>query len=542
MRRLPSFFLRAAALLVAGPIGAAGCAKTVAVDLTVVEPCDQKDQALNGVESYMVSSTGGEVNELVTFKASEGPQPLSVGLGDSVLMTIQAFADDVSASGASSSLPQAVGRTLPLALTERSLDVKSVVPVGLLDSFGRTTGADGECSSMSTGAAVPGRHGHTATYVPVLNQVLIYGGAVFGPDGSENIIPGSAELWDPVSGTFTPVEGATGRAYHAATALPDGRVVISGGFGVVSGQLVTLQSADIFDPATKTFRAIQLRQEGRAHHTSTLMAGANLLVLAGGCKSTGANDGCTPTQAGDGNRGRSTELAVTMETLDIKDLAAGFVAVPDAASLLEPRAFHQATSLENGTNTLLVVTGGVDGDGPVAGIEVFRANGGSLARVDTADLAGFPAGKVPARHAAVATSAQELLIIGGQTQAPGGAPSGPGSPDVFIFSTTGGGVNQTPIQLFNGAGRAGHHAALLADGSVLIIGGITAENGPTAEILARTPGNPVPTARVLARPLQQTRDRAAMAVLPNNQVLFTGGHTVTEPKTSSSSAELYFGR
>lgn len=541
MRRLPTASFRLAVAGVAGlAVLAAGCARTVAVDLTIVEPCDQKEQALNGAESYVLSSTGSVLDEVVTFKATDGPQPLNVGLGDKVVVTLQAFADDVSAGGAASALPQAVGHTMPLAITESSLDVSTVLSTGLLDSFGRTTRSDGECTAMANGSGVPGRHGHTATYVPVLNQVLIYGGAVFAADGTENILPGSAELWDPATGEFTPVEGAKARAYHAATALPDGRVVISGGFGIISGQLVTLQTADVFDPLTRTFSTIQLRQ-ARAHHTSTLMAGANLLVIAGGCVGTGVADACTPTQAGEGNRGRSTDLAVTIETLDITDPGAGTVAVPNAAALAAPRAFHQATSLENGTNTLLVVTGGVDPGGVVEGIEVFRADGGALGRVDTSSLVGFPANKAPARHAAVATSAQQLLIIGGFTQAPAGEPAGPLSADIFVF-TTSGGVNPTPLQLFNGAGRAGHHAALLADGSVLIVGGTIAANGPTAEILAQAPGTGIPTARVLARPLPQSRDRAAMAVLPNNQVLFTGGHSITAPQTTSSSAELYFGR
>jgi hypothetical protein len=112
---------------------------------------------------------------------------------------------------------------------------------------------------------------------------------------------------------------------------------------------------------------------------------------------------------------------------------------------------------------------------------------------------------------------------------------------VFLFTTTAG-VDPTPfVQLFNAQGRAGHRAARLSDGSIIVVGGTTGTTGVSAEMLAPAPGTGVLTARPLARPLGQSRDAGAMAVLPTNQVLFTGGHTLTPPFESSDSAELYFG-
>jgi uridylate kinase len=60
-------------------------------------------------------------------------------------------------------------------------------------------------------------------------------------------------------------------------------------------------------------------------------------------------------------------------------------------------------------------------------------------------------------------------------------------------------------------------------------------------MLAPEAGTGVLKARVLAGPPSQGRDRAAMAVLPTNQVMFTGGHTTTPPFTTTSLAEIYFG-
>ena len=82
---------------------------------------------------------------------------------------------------------------------------------------------------------------------------------------------------------------------------------------------------------------------------------------------------------------------------------------------------------------------------------------------------------------------------------------------------------------------------MLADGSILVVGGTTAATAPTAEMLEPEAGTGVLRARVLAGPPTVARDRSAMAVLPTNQVLLTGGHTTTPPFTTTSLAEIYFG-
>ncbi len=67
---------------------------------------------------------------------------------------------------------------------------------------------------------------HTATILPN-GKVLIAGG------GTDPSVPlASAELYDPVSKTFSPTGSmGTARAYHTATILPDGMVLIAGGTG-----------------------------------------------------------------------------------------------------------------------------------------------------------------------------------------------------------------------------------------------------------------------------------------------------------------------
>lgn len=518
--------------LVVGGLAVTGCGRAVTIDLSLVEACDQKSQALNGVSSYVLSSAGGDEQlDPVAFNIDQGPSSLTVPLGN-VIVSVDAFADDVSVEGAASAAPQALGRTMPLAITESTPDISAMVLMGKTGTFARTTGADGVCSAMTADAPVKGRHGHTATFVPVLNQVLVVGGATW-VEGEERLL-NTAELWDPATGLFTPLGNITARAYHAATATPDGKVLITGGFGVVGGQITTLITGLLFDPETKDFKTIQLRQ-ARAHHTSTLMTGVGLIALVGGCVGSDPADGCSPTAAGEGPQGSSTNLGVSVETFDItQDIATQAV----TTGLAVGRAFHQASVIGEGAAQVLVVTGGGNASGPACDLEFFRLEGSGLVRVDSANAVGFPAGRCPVRHAAVSLDAARILVTGGQTQMPGGLPSGPGTNEAFFVSAQGVDAASAFTTLI---GRHGHVSAKSTDGSVLVIGGVIADVNPVAERIAAPAGGGA-LAATPVQGLQAARDHAALTVLPTNQVFYSGGHTTTQPLTTQASAEIFFGR
>ncbi len=86
------------------------------------------------------------------------------------------------------------------------------------------------------------------------------------PDGQVLIAGGwnegdlqSAELFDPADDTFTALTAAgsselqTARYGAVAAALPDGQVLIAGGYNESSG---FLQNAELFDPVDDTFTAL----------------------------------------------------------------------------------------------------------------------------------------------------------------------------------------------------------------------------------------------------------------------------------------------
>jgi hypothetical protein len=115
---------------------------------------------------------------------------------------------------------------------------------------------------------------HTATLMAD-GKVLIAGG-------------GSAALYDPTEGTWR----ATGqmieqRDYHTATLLPDGRVLVAGGGAEPEDFLA---SAELFDPATGTWSAARDMARGRSYHHAVLLPNGTVLVTGGWVKGDPGQD------------------------------------------------------------------------------------------------------------------------------------------------------------------------------------------------------------------------------------------------------------
>jgi hypothetical protein len=76
----------------------------------------------------------------------------------------------------------------------------------------------------------------------------------------------------------------TARGDHTATLLPNGKVLVAGGFG---GGIGYLSSAELYDPASGTWTATGSMGTGREDHTATLLPNGKVLV-AGGNNSSGS--------------------------------------------------------------------------------------------------------------------------------------------------------------------------------------------------------------------------------------------------------------
>jgi hypothetical protein len=75
-----------------------------------------------------------------------------------------------------------------------------------------------------------------------------------------------------------PNQIGTARRFHTATRLPNGEVLVAGGYNE-SGYLT---SAELYDPATATWIATGSLSGARASHTATLLPNGKVLVAGGG--------------------------------------------------------------------------------------------------------------------------------------------------------------------------------------------------------------------------------------------------------------------
>ena len=150
----------------------------------------------------------------------------------------------------------------------------------------------------AAGSMTSARSFQTATLLKD-GRVLIAGGndtiQVVNSDGSESPINelASAELYDPKTGKFTATGSmTTGRAFHSATLLADGRVLIVGGSSdapVWSAPGAGLASAEIYDPSTGKFSATGSMASARSSDTATLMKNGRVLIT--GSVSWGQSNG-----------------------------------------------------------------------------------------------------------------------------------------------------------------------------------------------------------------------------------------------------------
>jgi len=138
----------------------------------------------------------------------------------------------------------------------------------LVPSWGRRAQKADSQTRQAAGA------GASATLMPD-GRLLILGGE--GPEGPI----AAAYMQDVSTGTETPLSQGLlqPRAWQTATLLPNGTVLVFGGIGSNS-RVVT--SAEIFNPVSNTFTAVSTPGlTPRAHHTSTLLTDGHILIAGG---------------------------------------------------------------------------------------------------------------------------------------------------------------------------------------------------------------------------------------------------------------------
>jgi hypothetical protein len=111
-------------------------------------------------------------------------------------------------------------------------------------------------------------------------KILVAGG--YNVSGNRFTTLDSAELYDPATGTWS----LTGnlnipRTDHAAALLPNGKVLVAGGYIYGSVPPVSLNSAELYDPTTGTWSVTANLGTPRRAHTATLLPNGKVLVAGG---------------------------------------------------------------------------------------------------------------------------------------------------------------------------------------------------------------------------------------------------------------------
>ena len=240
----------------------------------------------------------------------------------------------------------------------------------------------------ATGSLAHARSGHTATLLQN-GMVLIAGGRQLTNFGATIA---SAELYNPSTGTFTATGSMIDTRYdHTATLLPNGMVLITGGYyfcGRTCGNV--LSEAELYNPSTGTFTATGSMQYTRRLHTATLLNDGKVLV-AGGC--SGANGAESHAELYDPSKGTFTatgnmnsprcELGAamlgdgrvlisggttnttTLSSAEIYDPSTGTFSA--TGSMTTPRTYPTATVLQYG---MVLITGGY-GSNSLSSAEIY---------------------------------------------------------------------------------------------------------------------------------------------------------------------------
>jgi hypothetical protein len=343
-------------------------------------------------------------------------------------------------------------------------------------------------SAQSPGTLTPAanmsvpRQFHTATLL-TNGKVLIAGGYA-----STNGYPAwaSAEIYDPSTGTFTATGDMTApRCFHTATLLPDGKVLIAGGFANFienNGRFdAILPTAELYDPATGSFSATGAMTSGRARHTATVLNDGKVLIAGG------------------------TDGSVTLATAELYDPATGSFAATGnlPPGQLPPGQFSStATLLISGR--VLIAGIGAEPTSPQSSAELYDPDTGAFSVSGTTT---YP-GEVPAT-ATLLTNGKVLVTIMDEDLACACAEVY--DPATGSFGRTGGQNNS------RGYGTAN----LLADGTVLITGEIeSCAYDPSCNIAELYD----PNTDTFGAPIFTNRFAGyAATLLPDGTALLTGG-------------------
>jgi hypothetical protein len=358
-------------------------------------------------------------------------------------------------------------------------------------------------SFVVTGEMIAPRDFHTSTLL-ANGKVLITGGSDYDAVTGGGVLSNS-ELYDPATGEWASTGAlGTGREIHTATLLSIGNVLVAGG---VNDNGDPLSQVEIYSPLSGTWTSTGSLNTGRIWHTATVLANGKVLVAGG----------YGPVEP--------------LSSAELYDPAAGTWTV--TGSMAGTRYNHTATLLTNG---LVLVTGGNDGANVLSTAELYNPASGTW-------MATGPMSTEREVHTATLLPNGKLLVAGGENN------SFESLASAELYDPIGGTWSNTGSMRIAPPtvdGRVYHAATLLANGKVLVAGGVSLGGGfgfarfiVDAEIY-----DPATQSWTAAGALNAVRGAPTATLLPSGRVLIAGGsyYYPLDPRTHFPyDAELYVG-
>jgi hypothetical protein len=364
-------------------------------------------------------------------------------------------------------------------------------------------------ASAASNAVTPGPQPQ-GVWSPVLtwplvavHSVLMYTGNIVTWDAYQ--VPAPTQEYSLSTNTFTnPVNAPNGLFCSATAQLPDGRILVAGGYG--GSTSLGVSNANIYDPASSTWTPVANMHYPRWYPGMAELANGTYLVLSG----------------------NSTDASHWSDTPEIYDPSSNtWTALTGVATTqIQEQQYPHLHLLPNGN---VLVIGQKEGWSYQLNpsTQAWTQVGGSIGTMNGASIMYRP-GKVLYAGGAATVNTQSNAVANAYT--------------IDMTSST---PNWTPIAPMNYA-RAYHSMTMLADGTVMVEGGepvtgISSGQGEVSGgILPAEIWNPATGQWTTEASMAVTRGyHTSMLLLPDGRVLVAGsGHR--DPGTPAQySAQIY---
>jgi hypothetical protein len=498
-----------------------GCSSEVQLNVTVSDPCNQSVlAATEHIEITVYSQSEGVSQAASWSKADGGGQLPPVPLMSDAVVSVTTRASDSSGAPGAAIAGATIG-SIDLSGIQGATTTDITVIPGKVDTFANTTNAADprQCTEL-----IADRRDHTATLLPD-GRVAIVGGV--RERGNLATFWETTEVFDPVAGTFSKGPDLEWmRRGHRATTLSDGNIFYTGGkwrYVEADGQTVNTQIwrlALTLDSETLQFGTPVTLRDPRAYHSATLLSDGRVLLAGGTCDPDAPATERDPDDPCNELEPENVCVNGYLVTTEIYDPTTGEATC--GPNLLEGRAHHNAVKV--GASSIALI-GGRNETGVIGTIEfitVGDSSGINAANSLTTPRSHMAALLVPNQNA--------IFVAGGISAAVSSPENGVGLQSVEIISLNRSNLSlstvicaEPALQLTQARGAPGF--ALVA-GRALLAGGITENGEVTRSAEMVTFGNLSECSlatQVTTGNLSKARASTELTTLLGGDVLITGG-------------------